>query len=127
MTMKMTMMLTGPEEAAGRGVNGQKSWEGAAAQVGHPHHGCDDYDYYDDDDFQEDADYDDDYDYHDDEDYHDYDYYRDYDDYHDDDDYHNDHHSEELRRGREEAVRRIEGYHRHIDNCTAEMSEFSIF
>ena len=32
--------------------------------------------------------------------------------------------SEELRRGREEAVRRIEGYHRHIDNCTAEMSKF---
>ena len=29
--------------------------------------------------------------------------------------------SEELRRGREDAVRRIEGYHRHIDNCTAEM------
>ena len=29
--------------------------------------------------------------------------------------------SEELRRGREDAVRRIEGYHRHIDNCTTEM------
>ena len=43
----------------------------------------------------------------------------------DDDDYDNDDpDSEELRRGREEAVRRIEGYHRHIDNCTAEMSEF---
>ena len=51
----------------------------------------------------------------------------DYDDYHDDDDYHNGDDSEELRRGREEAVRRIKGYHRHIDNCTAEMSEFSIF
>ena len=36
----------------------------------------------------------------------------------------NDDDSEELRRGREEAVRRIEGYHRHIDNCTAEMSQF---
>jgi len=32
-------------------------------------------------------------------------------------------HSEELRRDREEAVRRIAGYHRHIDNCTAEMRE----
>ena len=34
--------------------------------------------------------------------------------------------SEELRRGREDAVRRIEGYHRHIDNCTAEMRKFLI-
>ena len=54
--------------------------------------------------------------------------YEDYPDYHDCPDYHDhddDPHSEELRRGREEAVRRIEGYHRHIDNCTAEMSEFS--
>ena len=33
--------------------------------------------------------------------------------------------SNELRRGREDAVRRIEGYHRHIDNCTAEMREFN--
>ena len=32
-------------------------------------------------------------------------------------------HSRELRRGRAEAVRRIEGYHRHIDNCTGEMRE----
>ena len=32
-------------------------------------------------------------------------------------------HSMDLRRGRAEAVRRIEGYHRHIDNCTGEMRE----
>ena len=31
---------------------------------------------------------------------------------------------EELRRGQAEAVQRIEGYNRHIENCTAEMSEF---
>ena len=55
---------------------------------------------------------------------HDYEDYRDYND-HDHDDHDDDPHSEELRRGREEAVRRIEGYHRHIDNCTAEISEFS--
>ena len=30
----------------------------------------------------------------------------------------------ELRRGQAEAVQRIEGYNRHIDNCTAEMSEY---
>ena len=31
---------------------------------------------------------------------------------------------EELRRGQAEAVQRIEGYNQHINNCTAEMSEF---
>merc|ERR1719397_2102619 len=31
--------------------------------------------------------------------------------------------SEELRRGQADAVQRIEGYNRHIDNCTAEMKE----
>ena len=32
-------------------------------------------------------------------------------------------HAEELRRQRQFALDRIAGYHRHIDNCTAEMSE----
>ena len=54
-------------------------------------------------------------------DYHGHDYH-DYHDYHDHDD---DPHSNELRLRREDAVRRIEGYHRHIDNCEAEISEFS--
>ena len=33
------------------------------------------------------------------------------------------HSCKELKRMLAEAVQRIEGYHRHIDNCTAEMSE----
>ena len=32
----------------------------------------------------------------------------------------------ELKRMLAEAVQRIEGYHRHIDNCTAEMSKLKI-
>ena len=32
-------------------------------------------------------------------------------------------HAEELRRDREVVIARIAGCHRHIDGCTAEMSE----
>ena len=33
-------------------------------------------------------------------------------------------HSEQLRRDREFVLERIQGYHRHIDGCTAEMREY---
>ena len=32
-------------------------------------------------------------------------------------------HAEELRRDRDVIIAKIAGYHRHIDGCTAEMSE----
>ena len=35
-------------------------------------------------------------------------------------------HAEQLRRDREASVARIAGYHRIIDGCTAEMSEYFI-
>ena len=35
-------------------------------------------------------------------------------------------HAEQLRRDREAIVDKIAGYHRHIDGCTAEMSEYII-
>ena len=34
-------------------------------------------------------------------------------------------HAEQLRRDREVIVDKISGYHRHIDGCTAEMSEYT--
>ena len=35
-------------------------------------------------------------------------------------------HAEQLRRDREAILDQIAGYHRHIDGCTAEMSEYII-
>ena len=32
-------------------------------------------------------------------------------------------HGEQLRKDRETILERIQGYHRHIDGCTAEMSK----
>ena len=36
-------------------------------------------------------------------------------------------HGEQLRRDRATVLDRIQGYHRHIDGCTAEMSKYFTF